>query len=106
MFKVVFLVNRRADMSRETYQAYSNEQHAPIVAGLPGIRRYVVNYSLEASPEDPPAFDAVVELWFDDQQGFEAALASPRGQQALADQDNFLDTSKTVFLAVDEIAVV
>ena len=106
MFKVIFLVKRRAEMSREDYQAYSTGQHAPIVAGLPGIRRYVVNYSQAASPEEEPVHDGIVELWFDSQADFEAALASDRGQQALADQGNFLDVSKTVVLAVSEVAIV
>ncbi len=106
MFKVIFLVKRRADMSREDYQAYSTEQHAPIVAGLPGIRKYIVNYSLAANPEDEPVHDGIVELWFDQQADFEAALASDSGQRALADQDNFLDVSRTVVLPVSEITLV
>lgn len=106
MFKVVFLVKRREGMSREAYQAYSTERHAPIVAGLPGIRRYVVNYSQVGPADDEPAYDGIVELWFDHQGDFETALASERGQQALADQPNFLDVSRTVMLPVSESTVV
>lgn len=106
MFKVIFLVKRREDLSREAYQAYSNDRHAPIVAALPGIQKYVVNYSFAADAEEEPAYDAVVELWFDQPQDFEAALGSDVGQQALADQENFLDLTRTVVLPVNETSVV
>ena len=106
MFKVIFLVKRRPDLSVEAYQSYSTDTHAPLVAVLPGLRRYVVNYAVTADGGDAPAHDGVIELWFDTPGDFEAALGSEAGQRALADQANFLDTSASVMLPVQEHAIV
>ncbi len=99
MFKIIFLVTKRSDMTREAYQAYSTDTHAPLVLKLPGLEKYVVNYGVG----DAPAYDGAIELWFASAEAFQAALGSPEGQAALADQPNFLDTDKTVMLPVQEL---
>tara|TARA_R110000772_G_scaffold35451_2_gene85418 strand:- start:18 stop:335 length:318 start_codon:yes stop_codon:yes gene_type:complete len=105
MFKIIFLVKKRSDMSRKAYQAYSTNTHGPLTCGLPGLKKYVINYA-QPSDSGDPLFDGMVELWFDNLSDFERALASDQGQKALADQQNFLDTSQTRMLPVEEIALV
>tara|TARA_R110002110_G_scaffold175019_5_gene378366 strand:+ start:1458 stop:1736 length:279 start_codon:yes stop_codon:yes gene_type:complete len=92
-------------MSRKAYQAYSTNTHGPLTCGLPGLKKYVINYA-QPSDSGDPLFDGMVELWFDNLSDFERALASDQGQKALADQQNFLDTSQTRMLPVEEIALV
>lgn len=103
MMKVVFLVTRRAGMTTEDYQDYSTRIHAPLVTKLPGLERYVVNYSQPLPGADAPAYDGMVELWFESPDAFEKAMSSHDGQAAVADQANFLDPSKTVMLVVEEV---
>ena len=46
MIKVCELVRRRPGMSVEEFQAYWRDVHGPIVAALPGLRRYVQDHPL------------------------------------------------------------
>jgi uncharacterized protein (TIGR02118 family) len=95
--KAVFLVKRRPGMEFEAFRAYSTGTHAPMVKKLPGLRRYEVAFF---PPQDgvDAAFDSSATLYFDDLAAFQAALGSPEGEAALADQENFLDKSATVAL--------
>jgi uncharacterized protein (TIGR02118 family) len=100
--KVIVLMPRRADMSREDFQQYLRETHLPLVTRLPGLRRLVVNGVCPDPNEPPPAYDAVAEDWFDDPAAMGAALASPEGQAVAADVPNYLDLSRFALLVVEE----
>ena len=102
MVKVVVLLTRREGMSREEFARYWREQHLPLVAKLPGMRRLVANYVLP-DPNDPaPAYDGIAEDWFDDLTAMGAAFESPEGQAVLADAATFLDMSQLQILVVEE----
>src|SRR5687768_13924153 len=58
------LLARRDDMSREDFTRYTRDQHVPLVAKLPGLRRLVVNHVLPDPNGPPPVYDAVAEDWF------------------------------------------
>lgn len=45
MIKVIVLLPRRDGVSREEFARYYREQHLPLVAKLPGLRRLVVNHT-------------------------------------------------------------
>ena len=102
MVKVIVLLPRRADMSREAFQQYLRETHLPLVTKLPGLRRSVLNWVLPDPNGPPPAYDAVAEDWFDDPAAMGAALAAPEGQAVAADMPNFLDPSRSALLVVEE----
>ena len=77
MIKVIAVLHKRADMSREEFVRYWRDVHAPLVKKMPGLRRYVINPALEAHPKGAPlAFDGVAELWFDDAAAVQAGFAS------------------------------
>ena len=105
MVKIVVLLSRRPGMSREEFEWYWREQHLPLVAKLPGLRRLVANRVLPGPHDPAPAYDGVAEDWFDDLQAHDAALASPQGQAVLADAATFLDMSRLQILVVDEAEV-
>ena len=77
MIKIVFCLRRRADLSREEFQAYWRTTHAPLVrahAEALGIRRYVQVHSIDdavsmavagSRARSPEPFDGVAELWLD-----------------------------------------
>ena len=102
MVKAIILLARRDDMSREDFTRYTRDQHLPLVAKLPGLRRLIVNQVLPDPNGPPPAYDAVAEDWFDDLAAMGAAFESPEGQAVIADAANFLDMSRLQVLAVEE----
>lgn len=88
-YKAIFLCTKKADLTQDAFMDYSIQTHVPLVLKIPNLRGYVVNF---AKPEvNDPAYDAVVELWFDSEQDFMSGLQSSEGQAAVADQVNFLE---------------
>ena len=106
MLKMVFLVHRRPGMAAEDFRTYWTQTHAPIAARLPGLRRYVQNHALTPEGEDPPAFDGFAEMWWDDADAMQQSMASPEGQAALADVENFLDVGRMQTLIVEQAEIV
>jgi uncharacterized protein (TIGR02118 family) len=121
MIKLVFCLRRVEGMSRDEFQTYWRERHAPLVAeraALLGIRRYVQLHSvpdeisrLVAGERNPPEpFDGVAELWFDslDAIGANGALEAARAAAAelLADERRFIDLARSPFFFAEENVVV
>jgi uncharacterized protein (TIGR02118 family) len=103
--KVIVLMPRRGDMSREDFEQYLRETHLPLAAKVPELRRLVVNWVLPDPKGPPPGYDAVVEDWFEDGVSMDAALASPEVQAVVADGPNYLNTSRSMILVVEEETV-
>ena len=121
MIKLVFALRRRPDLSREEFQTYWREHHAPLVrshAEALGIRRYVQVHTL---PDDlhaplrdsrgaPDAYDGVAELWFDSIEALGAAAVSDEGRAAavalLEDERRFIDHAHSPLWLADEHPVV
>ena len=106
MVKIVILVHRRHEMDASEFSRYWRETHSPIGAGLPGLRKYVQNHAIRAPDGTAPAYDGYAELWFDNIEAFEQALASPAGQAVMADAEKFIDLERMQTLAVDEVPIV
>ena len=103
MIKYMFCVKKREDITQDEFVRHSKEVHAPIVSKLPGLRKYVISYSVTPQPtEGTLNYDLVAEVWFDDAEAFQAALGSPIGQEAQNDRPKFLDDSLTRWIAVEE----
>src|SRR5262245_46715140 len=65
MIKIMLLVSRRPDVSREAFRRYYEEHHAPLAAAhLPFLVRYVRNYVVDEFRSDLDC-DCVTEFWFD-----------------------------------------
>lgn len=105
MVKAMFFLHRRADLDREAFDRHSRSVHVPLVAQVPGLRRYVVSYALPDPAAPARAYDAVAELWFDSLEAFQAAVTSAPGAVALGDQANYLDLDRTHFLLTEEQVV-
>ena len=107
MIKLVFTIRRREGMTREEFQRYWREQHAPLVtrhAETLRIRRYVQTHAREtaldavmagARGSEPGVYDGVAELWWDSLEDLAAAASSDAGQAAAAelveDEARFID---------------
>lgn len=105
MLKVMFFVHRCSDVSIEEFRHYSREVHAPLVARMPGLRRYVLNLTVSDPGGPVPLCDGVAELWFDHAEAFNDALASPEGTAVFSDQPNVLDAARTTMIMVEENAI-
>ena len=106
MIKVLAVLHKRADMSREEFVRYWREVHAPLAEGMEGVRRYVINPTLEAFAMGEPAFDGVAELWFDDAAAARVAFASPVGIATTQDVAKFAQPERTQIVIAEEIGIV
>ena len=121
MVKLSFALRRKSGLSREEFQRYWREVHAPLVkshAGALGIRRYVqthtldnpANAALRASRGGPEEYDGVAELWWDSLEALAAATASEAGIAAgralLEDERRFIDLSRSPLWLAEENVVI
>src|SRR3984893_6905250 len=122
MIKLVFTLRRREDMTREEFQRYWREQHAPLVtrhAGALQIRRYVQVHARDtdldeaiAGPRgsEPRFYDGVAELWWDSLEDLVAAFSSDAGQAAgrelLEDEQRFIDLPRSPLWLGEENVVI
>lgn len=106
MVKLIFCLRRAPHLSREEFQRYWYEQHAPLVReSAPALRimRYVQTHTLATPMNDtlqrgyrsPDAFDGVAELWWNSVEDLAAARATPEGRAAgrrlFEDERRFID---------------
>jgi uncharacterized protein (TIGR02118 family) len=110
MIKLTFCLVRLPQLSREAFQDYWFNTHAPLVASVAEvlqIRRYLQLHALpaeaheaiRASRQAPAEFDGVAELWFDSLQAVAENGQRPEAQAAgamlLADERKFIDLPKS-----------
>lgn len=104
MLKFMVVLYKRPGMSSEEFRRHLTEVHGSLARKLPGLRKYVQNYT-RVDPKRKPGWDAIVELYFDDWAAMEAAWASPEGAASDADLPAFADLTRTTWSVVDEITV-
>jgi len=122
VIKLVFCLRRRADLSREEFQRYWSDHHAPLVRGYSEVlqlRRYVQVHTL---PEGASAalggsrgveedeYDGVAELWWESLEELTAAATTSEGRHAgaelLEDERRFIDLARSpIFLAEEHVVV-
>jgi uncharacterized protein (TIGR02118 family) len=102
MIKRIILVTRRADLSGDEFRRYYTEKHAPIVARMPGLRRYIQNPTLPHPDGTEQEISGIAEVWYDDEAAFHAAMRSPEAAAANESLSHFVDLSKTLVIAVSE----
>ena len=93
MIKLVYCLRRLPELSREQFQQYWFDKHAPLVrknAETLRIRRYVQAHSLDDPMNEAlrggrggaEPYDGVAELWWDTVEDLQEAMESPDGQVA------------------------
>lgn len=121
MIKLVFALRRRPELSREEFQTYWRETHAPLVAARADvlkIRRYLQVHTTDLdglhaafqkrNGGSPAPFDGVAELWFDSLAELGGDDDAVRQAQAelLADEVNFIDLPNSPMWMSEEFEVV
>ena len=102
--KLLILLKRKPGVPLENFRRYGVKVHAPLVAGLPGLRRYLQCHTRDGFYVFGEAgFDGVEQLWFDDVDALSKALDSPRFQEEVkASLDAFVDPRYVFSLAARE----
>jgi len=106
MVKLVLLFRRRRDLSAEEFLRYWRDEHIPLVTLVPGIRRYVISPVQVRLEDDERAPDGMAELWFDDEQALQRALASERTKATALDARNFIEDGSIVRFCCREQEIV
>jgi uncharacterized protein (TIGR02118 family) len=98
MFKVVMLLKRKSGLSVEAFQEHWRERHAPLVASRLRPARYVISAALpQGYGKGELLFDGISEMWFASKAAFEV----PAPAEIAADEERFLERSRTVVMPVD-----
>ena len=110
MIKLTFCLHRLPGLSREAFQNYWFEKHAPLVEKhreALRIRRYVqmhsmtvdFNEAIRAGRGAPEMYDGVAQLWWTGLDDLVAATTSSEGQVAglalLEDERKFIDLARS-----------
>lgn len=121
MIKLSFCLHRLPHLTREEFQKYWFERHAPLVAQNKAplrIKRYVqahtttdaMNDAIRASREAPEGFDGVAELWWDSLEDIAAATSEPAGIEAgrelLEDERKFIDLKRSPLFFGNERVII
>lgn len=104
MVKLVFLCERRPDLTHEEYVLRLLEGHVPLaLRHHPTLRRYVVNIVDDTRGEAPP-LDSIGELWFDSLADFRERLYdSAEGERIVArDVAGFMGHAST-YVTVEHV---
>jgi len=105
MLKVVFLCQKKAGMESDDFRRHWREVQGSLAAKIPGMRKYVQHHTVATPDGSQPACDGFAEVWFDDQEAFERAMATPEAKAATADLPNFLDPDGVETLIVEEVQI-
>ena len=115
MIKFVMCLHRHPNLSREEFQDYWKNKHAPLFqsfADTHKAKRYVQDHTIDSPMNEMlresrgmvQAFDGIAEVWFESEQAFIDAMSSEEGQKLGAvlhdDESKFIDHARsTAFLA-------
>jgi len=105
MLKFMVVLHRRPDRTREQFRHHLEQIHASLARALPGLLHYKQNHILEDRKRNPPGWDAIIELYFEDWETMEAAWSSPQGAASDADLPRFADMSCTTWSVVEELTL-
>lgn len=113
MIKVSVYLTRRSETSLEEFFDYWQNEHAPLLLSLDSftsrVRRYVQQHRRPEVPANMPLLscDGVAEVWLDQLTDLAELFDSPEYRQVVsADEEKFLDRSKTVLLVTTEHSII
>ena len=115
MIKFIMCCTRHPSMTREQFQDYWLNKHAPLFqkfAETYKTKRYVqchtidtpLNKGIRESRGMMQEYDGVAEVWFESEEELVETMSSPEGQKLgatlLEDEANFIDHARsTAFIA-------
>jgi uncharacterized protein (TIGR02118 family) len=92
-------------MDESTYTGHYIDVHMPLVQKIPGVRNIRYGRVLRSADGRPVPYYMISDVYFDDLEALEHALASPEMAEAFADVPNFATGGVTImFCESDDIA--
>ena len=107
MIKVIgtaYKLGVRDDFTTQDFFDYWRDVHAPISSKSGQLRGYVVTEVVKKLQGELEA-DAFVEQWWDDEEAFETAAASPEMAAAWDDVSNYAKTTGTFWVAKEHVYI-
>ena len=80
----------------EDFDRYYRDIHTPIVQRIPGVRNIRFGRALKTVDGEAAPYYLVSDVYFDDMEALESALASPEMEEAIADVPNFATGGVTI----------
>ncbi len=107
MLKAITVLKRKAGMEVEDFQRYWRTSHAEIVLRMANLKGYVQSHLiLSGYSRGEPVHDGMAEVWYDDSAALKANAQSPEYAAVAADESNFMDSSATGLLLVDDHIII
>jgi uncharacterized protein (TIGR02118 family) len=105
MVKTVAIASRHPDLPLEEFQRRWFEDHGPLGARLPGLRRYVQNHALPEAYEGVPSMthDGWAEMWFDDLEAMRRSRASDASRALAEDGRTLFAPQMSVVIARERL---
>ena len=108
MIKVIGLLTRKPGMTHDAFVRHWFDIHGPLAHAVPGIRRYVQSHitGTRTRPDIPETgieIDGIAELWYDDQESFQRAGATPEMKALTDDGALFIGQIKTYVIEERQI---
>ncbi|MCX7388275.1 MAG: EthD family reductase [Planctomycetales bacterium] len=89
----------------EAFDRHYREVHIPIAKKMKGLRKWTIGKVTTTPDGSASPFYYVADLYMESKEEFEALLASPEGQAAVADVPNYA-TGGVQFLYTEVIDVI
>jgi len=110
LIKRMSTLKRRADVSAETFAAEWLDVHSFLVKRLPEVKGYTQNLIFDRAhgrgrpaPYEELSIDGIVELWFSDVAGLDAAFASDAGKTLMTHATEFIGEISTFLVETHEV---
>ncbi|MBM4002979.1 MAG: EthD family reductase [Planctomycetes bacterium] len=86
------------------FDKYYHEVHIPIARRMKGLKKWTIGKAIDTPTGAPSPYYLVAELYMDTREDFDRLLASPEGQDAVADVPKFA-TGGVTFLFTEVVNV-
>ena len=93
-----FVVMYKTPADAAAFDKYYFSTHVPLAKKIPGLRKFEVSLGPVATPAGPSGYHLVATLHFVDMAAIQAAMASPEGQAAVADLQNFVTSPPDILM--------
>ncbi len=86
------------------FDRYYTEAHIPIAKKMKGLKKWTIGKVTGTPTGEPAPYYYVADLYMESREEFEALLASPEGQAAVADVPNYATGGVTfVYTEVEDV---
>jgi uncharacterized protein (TIGR02118 family) len=104
--RLIQFMHRRPDMELATFDRYWREEHGPLAALNPFVKRYVQCHvpAAEYHSGSPP-FDGSPMTWFDSRADLRDSAKSQALREVQGDEEGFIDPEKVRYIVAVERVV-